>query len=139
LPREGALRSDGAVRVLLVVVGWLCMVLGLAGVFLPLLPGTPFLLLAAACFVRASPRMHAQMLANPHLGPLLEQWHRDRSVPRPAKRRAYALVAVSFACSIALVDGWLPRVILALCGLGLLAFLYRLPTGPARVAERPPD
>ena len=130
-----------AVRFALWTAGWLCMLLGVLGVFLPLIPGTPFLLLAAACFVRSSPRMNAWLLAHPCFGPYLEQWRRERSVPPAAKRRAYALVAVSFSLSIALADGWLVRLVLGLFGLGLLVFLSQLRTGPPpeRPAERPPD
>src|SRR5262245_46879620 len=78
LERSGARRlaalSWRAMRIVWLVAGWLAMGLGLAGVFLPLLPTTPFLLLAAACFVRSSPRLHARLLAHPRLGPFLEQW-----------------------------------------------------------------
>lgn len=116
-------------RTALLVTGWLCMLLGLAGVFLPLLPTTPFLLLAAACFLRSSPGMHARLMAHPRLGPFLEQWRRERSIPLAAKRRAYVLVCACFALSIALADGLTLRLALALLGLGLLVFLSRLRTG----------
>lgn len=104
------------------------MALGIVGVFLPLLPTTPFLLLAAACFVRSSPRMHARLVAHPRLGPFLEQWRRERSIPLAAKRRAYALVVLCFAVSIALAPVFWVRVGLGLLGLGLLVFLSRLRT-----------
>lgn len=128
-------------RLALWAAGWLCMLLGLIGVFLPLLPTTPFLLLAAACFVRSSPKMHARLMAHPRLGPFLEQWRRERSVPPAAKRRAYVVVVVGFALSMALVEGWLLRLVLVLFNLGLLVFLSRLRTGPPpeRAADRPPD
>ena len=105
------------------------MLLGLIGVFVPMLPTTPFLLLAAACFVRSSPRMHARLMAHPRLGPFLEQWRRERSIPRTAKRRAYVLVCACFALTIALADDTAVRIGLALLGLALLFFLSRLRTG----------
>jgi uncharacterized protein len=117
-------------RIVLLVAGWLAMALGLAGVFLPLLPTTPFLLLAAACFLRSSPRLHAKLMAHPRLGPFLEQWRRERSIPRAAKRRAYVLVLACFALSIALVDPAALKVLLAVLGLGLLLFLRSLRTSP---------
>ena len=128
-------------RVALAAVGWLCVVLGLIGLLLPLVPTTPFLLLAAACFLRSSPAMHARLLAHPRFGPYLEQWRRDHSVPPAAKRRAYLLVVMGFAVSMALVQGWLLRLILVLFNLGLLFFLSRLRTGPPVKREKvlPPD
>jgi hypothetical protein len=117
-------------RIVLLASGWLAMALGLAGVFLPLLPTTPFLILAAACFARSSPALHARLRAHPRLGPFLAQWQRDRSVPRAAKRKAYLLVVACFALSIALVDGTAPRLALGGLGLTLLAFLARLRTSP---------
>jgi len=117
------------VRIVLLVAGWLCMALGLIGVFVPMLPTTPFLLLSAACFLRSSPRMHARLMAHPRLGPFLEQWRRERTIPRAAKRRAYVLVCGCFALSIALAPGLGPRLLLALLCLGLILFLSRLRTG----------
>lgn len=114
---------------MLLAAGWLALALGFVGVFLPLLPTTPFLLLAAACFVRGSPRLHARMLAHPRLGPFLEQWRRERSIPRAAKVRAYVLVTACFTLSIVLADALAVRVALGLLGLGLLVFLARLRTG----------
>lgn len=121
--------SDGPVRLLLLAAGWLTLALAFVGVFLPLLPTTPFLLLAAACFLRSSPRLHARMLAHPRLGPFLEQWRRERSIPRAAKVRAYVLVLACFTLSIALADGLGVRIALGVLGLGLLVFLARLRTG----------
>lgn len=106
------------------------MALGLVGVFLPLLPTTPFLLLAAACFLRSSPRMHARLMAHPQLGPYIEQWRRERSIPLRAKRRAYALVSVCFLLSIVLADALGVRVALGALWLALMIFLRSLRTSP---------
>lgn len=120
--------GSGLVRVLLRALGVLFTALGGAGAFLPILPTTPFLLLAAACFARSSPAFHRRLLANRVFGPYLAQWQRDHSVPRDAKRKAYGLVVVTFALSIALVGTAWVRVVLAGVGLALLAFLAWLPT-----------
>lgn len=124
----------------LLAVGWSAIGLAVAGVALPLVPTTPFLLLAAACFVRSSPRLHRKMRAHPRLGPYLEQWERDRSIPRGAKLRAYLLVVLTFSISIAVVDRTGLRVFLALLGTGLLVFLARLRTAEAtRDSNAAPD
>ncbi|MFT7485741.1 MAG: uncharacterized membrane protein YbaN (DUF454 family) [Candidatus Paceibacteria bacterium] len=114
-------------QVLLMAVGWVCVALGLAGIPLPLLPTTPFLLLAAACFMRSSPALHERMLVDKRLGPYLKQWNADRSIPRRARRRAILLVLVSFGLSIAMVpDSLLLRCVLGLLGVCLTLFLSRL-------------
>ena len=59
--------------------------LGALGLALPLLPTTPFLLLAAACFGRSSPWAHRRLLESPWLGPVLQEYLEHRTVPRPAK------------------------------------------------------
>lgn len=113
-------------RVVLIGAGWVAIALGILGVVLPLVPTTPFVLLAAACFARSSPRLHRRLLES-RLGPLLVQWRERRSVPRGAKRKAYALVVVSFTVSIVMVDRLALRLLLGALGCALLVVLYRLP------------
>lgn len=120
---------------LLNAVGWIALGLGVAGIPLPLLPTTPFLLLAAACFLRSSPRLHRRLLEHQRLGPYLRQWQYDRSVPPGAKLRAYALVVVSFGVSIAFVEGAGLRILLLVLGIALLAFLARLRTAPIKASR----
>ena len=60
-------------RYVLLAIGWLSVALGVIGIFLPVLPTTPFLLLAAACFARSSPRFYQWLVQHPRLGP----WIRD--------------------------------------------------------------
>jgi hypothetical protein len=69
--------------------------LGVIGIFLPLLPTTPFLLLAAACFLKSSPRAHAYLYRQPYLGAALKNWEERRSISRPAKIQAVSLIALS--------------------------------------------
>lgn len=118
----------GLVRWCFLALGVLFTALGAAGAFLPVLPTTPFLLLAGACFVRSSPAFHEKLLANPMFGPYLAQWQHDRTVPRHAKRKAYGLVVVTFAFSIAFVDRLWLRATLGGLAVALLLFLRWLPT-----------
>lgn len=118
----------GPVRWVLLGLGFAFVALGAAGAFLPVLPTTPFLLLAAACFVRSSPRFHARLLANRTFGPYLRQWQEDRTVPLHAKRKAYTVVVLTFALSIYFVDATWLRLTLVAIGGALLLFLRWLPT-----------
>jgi uncharacterized membrane protein YbaN (DUF454 family) len=87
-------------KLLYALVGWLSVGLALAGSFLPLLPTVPFLLLAAACFAKASPRFHDWLLDHPRLGPPILHWREHRAISRTAKRLAMLSIAASFGISL---------------------------------------
>ncbi len=73
------------VRGFWLLLGLLSLALGALGVFLPLLPTTPFILLAAYCFARSSRRLHNWLLHHRTFGPLIENWNRYGAIARPAK------------------------------------------------------
>ncbi|HEV7416208.1 MAG TPA: YbaN family protein [Tianweitania sediminis] len=75
------------------VAGLLLTAVGIIGVFVPLLPTTVFLILAAWCFSRSSPRLEAYLLHHPRLGPPLQAWRRSGAIPRSAKWLAFAGMA----------------------------------------------
>lgn len=73
------------IKMLVMGLGWLCVVLGFAGIFLPVLPTTPFLLLAAACFVRTSPRFYQWLIRHPRMGRYLVYYLDGKGMPLRAK------------------------------------------------------
>ena len=117
----------------LVTLGWLSLAAGIVGIFLPLLPTTPFLLLSAWLFSKRSPRLHGWLLNHSRLGPMLRQWEEQRSLERKVKLRAIAIVVVSFALTLMLLDlSLLVRIALVVLAMFIGGFLYRLPeSGPA--------
>jgi uncharacterized protein len=99
-PSAAALHRSRVVRILLWITGSLSLVLGLIGVLLPGLPTTPFILLAAACYARASPRLHQRLLNHRWLGPMLRDWERDRSLTRRTKTVAVGSMLLMVSLSI---------------------------------------
>lgn len=87
-------------RILFLGLGLLCLVLAVLGFTLPGLPGTPFLLVAAACFTRSSPRLHAWLLQNKFCGPMIRNWEETRSIPRRAKRIALLTIFITACFSL---------------------------------------
>lgn len=131
-------------RIVLFVTGWLATALGALGAVLPILPTTPFLLLAAACFAKSSPRSRAWLLRSPVLGPVLEQYLQHRVVPQRAKAVALLLLWPSIgwtatrAVSVPAVDAAL--VILAfVVTLYLLSLPSRHPHAVGTTAPMPRD
>jgi uncharacterized membrane protein YbaN (DUF454 family) len=118
-----------AVRLLFVGLGTLFVLLGIAGAILPVLPTTPFMLLAAACYARASRRFYNWLLNNPTFGPTILEWRRHRSIPWRVKLTAIALMAVTLGISIVFFVPWPElQVALAVFGLLLATYMYRIPS-----------
>jgi uncharacterized membrane protein YbaN (DUF454 family) len=113
-------------RLVLIAAGSLCVGLAAVGVVTPVLPTTPFLLVAAACFARASPRFYRLLLQSPTFGPLIRDWREHRAIPRRAKWTAIALIAATIGSSVAFaVEALWLRALLVACGVVLCAWLWR--------------
>lgn len=84
-------------RHLYLVIGWLCVALGIIGAFLPLMPTTVFLLIAAWAFSRSSERWHRWLREHAHFGETIRAWEEHHAMPRRAKRIAFAALAASYA------------------------------------------
>lgn len=117
------------VRGLLWTAGSLALLLGLIGVVLPGLPTTPFILLAAACYAKASPRLHRWLLNHRLTGPMLRDWEKHRSLTRRNKTIAVVSMAVMVSVSIWSFRGRVAvqLVLLALGAIGAWVVL-RIPT-----------
>ena len=115
------------VRALFFVAGLAALALGIAGIFLPVLPTTPLVLLAATCFARSYRPFHEWLLAHRLFGPLVREWHEHRSIPYRTKLLAIGMMAGALTVSIVFfVDPpWL-KAVLAAFGVALGAWMYRL-------------
>jgi uncharacterized membrane protein YbaN (DUF454 family) len=89
--------SCPGVRQALLVLGWACVALGVAGLFLPVMPTTVFLLVAAWAFSRSSHRFHRWLFDHPRLGRTVRAWHEHRVIPVRAKLLAVSMMAASVA------------------------------------------
>jgi uncharacterized membrane protein YbaN (DUF454 family) len=123
-------------RHLILACGWLFLGLGIVGTVLPIWPTTPFLLLAAACFMRSSTRLHRWLLSHPRYGHYLTDYFEGRGLTRRVKVVAIGTMWASILASAALfvphVAGDLAMVLVAV---GVSIYLLRLPTAPEHSAE----
>lgn len=118
-------------RSLLYIAGWLSLVLGIIGAFLPLLPTTPFLLLASACFLRSSPKAAEWMLNNRYFGEYVRDFQENRGIPMGVKIRAIVIMWASLAVSAYVMPVPWARWLLLIPGAGVTIFLLRYKTRPA--------
>ncbi len=118
-------------RWFLLTMGGLFFGLGLVGVFLPILPTTPFMILAATCFASSSPRFHQALLNNRWFGDDLRRWEASRTMKKETKKRATTVILATFSVSIAVL--WLTpllQVMLIIIAAVLLFFLWKIPECP---------
>jgi uncharacterized membrane protein YbaN (DUF454 family) len=113
-----------------------CFAAGWLGVFLPLVPGTPLLILSAACLSRSSPRAERWLLSNRLVGPAIVRWRETRTVDARIKAWGLLVIAASFTIAVmAARAAWL-RWSLVPMGALLLLLLARVRTQPAAPSVR---
>lgn len=120
--------ATGWKRALLLAAGYACVGLALAGVFLPVLPTTPFLLLASACFLKSSPDAQRWLTEHRLVGPFLRDWQQHHAVRRSVKWTAFLTVLSVMSLTLWLARSAWPvqAATLALCSIGLIV-IARLP------------
>ena len=121
--------AKGVKRVIYFVIGTLALFLGALGIFLPVLPTTPFVILAAACYLRSSKRMHAWILQSRLFGETIENFQAGRGLKRDTKIRALVLMWATISISaFFFVDQLIFRGAMFLVAAGVTVYLLRLPT-----------
>lgn len=109
----------------LIIIGWLSVVLGVIGIILPLLPTTPFILLAATCFAKSSPRFHAWLEQHKYFGPIIEYYKSGNPIPVAARNRALFFIWLSLGISMYLLHQWWITLIFTISGCLVTIHLIR--------------
>ena len=121
------LHDSPLVRAMYLSAGFLALFLAILGAVLPVLPTTPFVLLAAACFARGSEYFHHKLLENRIAGPIIREWSLYRSIPQRVKRWVYFLMTLSFGSSILIVPELWQKIMLVVIGSILAGYVWRIP------------
>lgn len=109
-------------------IGAVALILGIIGIVVPVLPTTPFVLLAAACWARASPRFHHWLSRHRFFGPIIENWENRRAIPRRAKYLAWSMMTLScIAVCIRFAHNWWIGASVCLLCLATGIWMSRLP------------
>jgi uncharacterized membrane protein YbaN (DUF454 family) len=111
---------------LLIVCGTICVGLGILGIFLPVMPTTVFLLLAAACYARSSERFHRRLVEHPWLGAYIRQ-----SRGMTARQKAISVSVLWITLLVTMIwtaEAWWLRLLLVAVGLGVTAHVIRIPS-----------
>ena len=101
--------------------------LGVIGIFLPVVPTTPFILLAAWCFARSSERFHQWLLRHKYFGPIIQAWEAGRGISRKNRRLALGMMWFSLCFSALLVFQWWAVILLGGIGIGITLYMLQLP------------
>ena len=112
---------------ILILLGWFFVALGIVGALLPILPTTPFLILALALFSKSSPKFHKMLIENKWFGPTLKQWEASRTLSRKTKYRTTILIVLTFSISVVMLAGRLElQAMLMTLALVLLFLIWRI-------------
>lgn len=117
------------VRVALLVAGTVSLGVGIVGIFLPVLPTVPFVLLASVCYARASSRYYHWLMNHRILGPPLVEWKRTKSLPAKVKALAIGMIVVSASISLVfLAKPLFVKLVIAGSCSAVIVYLLRIPT-----------
>lgn len=117
-PASSSVHSSRMVRLAYLAAGFLLLALGIIGAFLPLMPTTIFVILAAGCFARSSARLENWLLRHQRFGPMIVAWRTERAIPRRAKVLAAIGMVLGYT---AFLVGARPGLLLNLCVLAIFA------------------
>ena len=128
---------QSTVRTLFVIAGWISLGIGVIGAFLPILPTTPLVILAAFFFSKGSIRLHQWLITRPYLGNMIVEWEKHRVIRMRAKIMSTAFIIPLFAYTLIFVTVHVAiKVIVALIGAAVLAFIWSRASAPDASAAK---
>ena len=110
-----------------ILIGTTALILGIIGAFLPVMPTTVFILIAAWAFARSSDRLHQALLDHPRTGPAIRAWRHNQCIPVPAKIAASISMAVSWII-VWLTTNWMVSAIVGIILVMVLTFILTRPS-----------
>lgn len=126
-------------RLVWIAAGCTSLALGMIGAALPVLPTTPFIILAAFCFARGSQRLNAWLLNHPRFGPVIVAWQTHGAIPRKGKRAAIIGMAFALLLSVAMGLSGMLLAIQMLAMAGAATFILTRPEPPTEPPTGPKD
>ena len=127
--KTGQKPLKGSIRALLIILGTLCVALGVLGMFLPVLPTTPFLLLATTCYARSSERFYHWLMTNRWCGEYIRNYREGRGIPLKQKAVSILLLWLTIGSTAWLaISQWWVRCILLGIAVGVTIHLVKLKT-----------
>lgn len=118
-------------KTLYILAGHICLLLGAIGIPTPILPTTPFLLLAAFFYSKGSEKFHKWLLEHPRFGPPIENWRKYGSISLKSKILAVSLVLINVSFPVFIIDVKpIVRIISAVCAVCVVTFISTRPTTP---------
>ena len=120
-------------KYLFLAAGFISMIFGFIGMFLPILPTTPFMILAAFCFSKSSERLHKWLLSRPNIGKLIIDWEKHGVIRMKAKIYSTIVIIPLFSYTLIFVNvnNWI-KALLVLIALSVLSFIWSRPSKPLK-------
>ena len=116
-------------KILLAILGSVSLALGIMGVFLPVLPTTPFLLLSAALYMRSSQRLYDWLMSHKHLGPYIKNFREHKALPLRVKVVSVTMVwATLLYCAIFVAKEWWMSVVFVAIAIGVTVHIISFKT-----------
>lgn len=138
-PSASKIKKHRALRILLIIAGTISLILGAIGIFIPLLPATPFLLLSAACYMRSSERMLNWLLNNRWCGSYIRNYREGKGIPLKTKILAISVlwITIGYSSFFIVHDFLIAQVAMIAIAAAVSIHLIKTPTYRSKPQKQP--